>query len=88
MSISIAKARTDLADLINRAAYGKERIVLNRHGKDVCALIPIETLKELEAWEKMEDAADLKVLKERRKEPSIPWETAKKALARKSTLGR
>ena len=83
MSISIAKARTDFADLINRAAYGKERIILNRHGKNVCAIVPMESLKALEALEKIEDASDRKTLAERRKEPSIPWAKAKKAIARK-----
>ena len=66
MSISIAKARIDLADLVNRAAYGKERIVLNRHGKNLCALVSIDSLKALEAFEKREDASDRKALSERR----------------------
>ena len=85
MSISIAKARTDFADLINRAAYGKERIVLNRHGKNVCAIVPMESLKALEALEKLEDASDRKILAERRKEASIPWTKAKKTLSRKTS---
>jgi prevent-host-death family protein len=84
MSVSIARARTDFADLINRAAYGKERIVLNRHGKNVCAIVPMESLRALEALEKLEDAADRKVLPERRREASIPWNKAKKALSKPS----
>jgi prevent-host-death family protein len=78
--VSIVQARTDFADLINRAAYGKERIILNRHGKNVCAIVPMESLKALEALEKLEDAADRKAIASRRAEPSIPWEKAKKLL--------
>jgi prevent-host-death family protein len=76
--VSIAQARTDFADLINRAAYGKERIILSRHGKNVCAIVPMESLKALEALEKLEDAADRKTIASRRAEPSIPWEKATK----------
>ncbi len=87
--ISIVKARTEFAELINRAAYGKERIILSRHGKSVAAIVPMESLKALEALEKLEDAADRKTLASRRQEPSISWEKAKKHLSgpasRKST---
>jgi prevent-host-death family protein len=42
--MSTAEARENLAELVNRVAYGKERIVLTRHGKEVAALVPIEDL--------------------------------------------
>jgi prevent-host-death family protein len=43
-SVSTAEARQNLADLVNRVAYGKERIVLTRHGKEIAAIVPIEDL--------------------------------------------
>ncbi len=46
--VSTADARRNLADLVNRVAYGKERVVLTRHGKQLCALVPIEDLSFLE----------------------------------------
>lgn len=46
--IPITKARDELADLINRAAYGHERIMLTRHGKTVAGLVPPEDLAWLE----------------------------------------
>jgi prevent-host-death family protein len=82
IGVSIAQARIDFADLINRAAYGKERIVLIRHGKSVCALVPMESLKALEALEKLEDAADRRILAARRGEPSMAWDKAKKLLSK------
>jgi prevent-host-death family protein len=47
-SISTADARQNLAELINRVAYGKERVVLTRHGKEIAALVPVEDLTLVE----------------------------------------
>jgi prevent-host-death family protein len=44
-SISVADARSDLAELLNRVAYGKERLVITRHGRELAALVPVEDLK-------------------------------------------
>jgi prevent-host-death family protein len=79
-NVSVAQARKDLADLVSRASYGKERFVVQKHGKAACAIIPMEALKALEAWESMEDESDLKAIEERRGEPSRPWEAVKKIL--------
>ncbi|MGH7500435.1 MAG: type II toxin-antitoxin system Phd/YefM family antitoxin [Longimicrobiales bacterium] len=42
--ISTAEARQNLAELVNRVAYGKERVVLTRHGKEIAAVVPVEDL--------------------------------------------
>lgn len=55
--IAVIDARKDLADILNRAAYGKERVVLTRRGKDVAAIVSIDDLNMLEA---IEDHMDLK----------------------------
>ena len=47
-SVSTAEARKYLADLLNRAAYGKERFVVTRHGKELVAIVPAEDLELLE----------------------------------------
>ena len=44
-SISVADARSDLAELLNRVAYGKERLVVTRHGRELAAIVPIEDLQ-------------------------------------------
>ena len=80
-SVSVAQARKDLADLVSRAAYGKERIVVQKHGKPACAIIPIEALKALEEWERLEDKSDLKAIEDRKGEPSRPWEAVKRSLS-------
>ena len=54
--IAVIDARKDLADILNRAAYGKERVVLTRRGKDVAAIVPMDDVRMLEA---IEDHMDL-----------------------------
>ncbi|BAZ65395.1 hypothetical protein NIES4106_01330 [Fischerella sp. NIES-4106] len=50
-SISATEARANLQELINRVEYGRERIVIERHGKAAVAMIGLEDLKRLEALE-------------------------------------
>ena len=47
-NVNAAEARDDFADTVNRVAYGKERIVISRRGKELAAVIPIEDLHLLE----------------------------------------
>jgi prevent-host-death family protein len=48
-SVPVTQARAEFADLINRAAYGHERIVITRHGRVIAALISAEDLERLAA---------------------------------------
>ena len=63
--IGVADIRANLADVINRVAYGGERIVLQRRGKQVLAVVSMEDLELLNA---LEDRADVKAAKKARKE--------------------
>ena len=56
--IAVIDARKDLADVLNRAAYGKERVVLTRRGKDVAAIVPMDDLNVLEAIEDHMDVTE------------------------------
>jgi len=47
--IPVTEARAQLSELINRVGYGKERIVLTRHGKPLVALVPAEVLAEVDS---------------------------------------
>ena len=48
-TISVSDVRQQLADILNRVAYGNERIVLERHGRAIAAVVPIGDLAVLEA---------------------------------------
>ena len=56
--ITASKVRKDFSDTVNRVAYGHERVVLQRRGKEIAAVVPIEDLKLLEALEDRIDLAD------------------------------
>jgi prevent-host-death family protein len=53
--IGIAEARRDLSAIINRVAYGGERIILASRGKPKAAIVSIEDLHRLEEMEKTVD---------------------------------
>lgn len=58
--ISASEARANFPDIMNRAEYRGERILIQRHGKAAVAVISIEDLKLLEAIEDAIDSAKLR----------------------------
>jgi prevent-host-death family protein len=77
--VSTSAVRRDFSEVLNKVAYAKERIILQRHGKDVAAVIPIEDLQLLEDIEDKTDAKlARKAMKEVEREGTIPWEKIKK----------
>ena len=76
--VSASKARTDLADILNRVAYKGERVLLHRRGKNVAAVVSLEDFSFLE---ELEDRIDLEearaALAEVKKKGTIPWEKIK-----------
>lgn len=74
-SLPVSKARQEFAELINRVAYKGERIVIQRRGKGVAALVPTE---DLEVLESLEDRMDLEAARKALKEKgTMPWEKVK-----------
>jgi len=70
-TLSIAEARNNLADAINRVSYRGERIVFARRGKPVAALVSAEDLALLRRIEDAEDIrAAVKVLKDYERNPA------------------
>lgn len=47
--IGAHEAKTHLSEYLNRVRYGGERIVIERHGKPVAALVSPEDLERLES---------------------------------------
>jgi prevent-host-death family protein len=52
----LTSARARLGELVNRARFGRERVVISEHGTPVAAIISVEELAELQA---AADAADV-----------------------------
>lgn len=58
--IPVSEFKNEISETINRVVYAGERVLLQRHGKDVAALVSMEELKILEEIEELEDQIDLK----------------------------
>jgi len=46
--VPLTQARAELADLVNKVAYGGERVVLTRHGKPLAAIVSADDFAILE----------------------------------------
>ncbi len=49
MKVSIGRVKRDISDLVNRVAYGGERVVLTSRGKPKAVLISLEDYDRLKA---------------------------------------
>lgn len=56
ITISTGSLRQHLADTLNRAERSKDRIVVERNGRPVAVIVPVEDLDALEALEDADDA--------------------------------
>ena len=92
LQVSIGQVKRDLSELINKVAYGGERIVLTSRGKPKAVLVSVSDYEQLTAQKKarfavireMQDAA-----------PDLPIEQVEKVVAdtvkkvrRKNAAGR
>lgn len=66
--VGIAEARRRLSELINRVAFGEERVVFESRGKAKAALVSLEDLQKLNRLD-LEEA----------REPEDRWEALKRA---------
>jgi prevent-host-death family protein len=79
--MSTVELRENLSDAINRAAFGKERVVLTRRGRKLAGIVPYEDVELLEALEDKKDIEEAKkALKEAAKKGTISLERLKKEL--------
>jgi prevent-host-death family protein len=65
MHANVVDVRNTFSDYLNRASYRGERIIIERRGKPLAALVSLEDLALIE---QMENAADVKAAKKARKE--------------------
>jgi prevent-host-death family protein len=80
-NVSTAKARRHLAELLNRAAYGKERFVVTRHGKELVAIVPAEDLELLERLRQFASRKEIDAaLSDLDEGEAVSWESLKSEL--------
>jgi prevent-host-death family protein len=57
-TVTVVDAKNRFSDLLRRAEHGRERVVVQRHGKPVAAIVSTDDLRRLEALEDRDDLAD------------------------------
>ena len=76
--MGVSEARESFAELVNRAAYGHERVLVSRRGRPIAAIVSIE---DVEFIERVEDELDrqtaLETLADPENSQTIPWERIK-----------
>jgi prevent-host-death family protein len=79
--LSTHDVRSNLSEVLDQVRTRRERILVQRNGRDVAALIPIADLKLLE---RLEDGADIREARRAlAEEERIPWGKVKSRLGLK-----
>ena len=80
-ALTVSKARKVFSETVNRVAYTKERVMVERHGKAIMAMVPVEDVELLQEFENRMDLADIRAaLAEVKKKGTKPWSVLKKEL--------
>lgn len=80
-NLSTSEVREHFSDILNQVAFGKERLIFERRGKGIVAMIPIEDLKLLEFLEDQADREEAKaLLKNIHQEKTYSLESVKEEL--------
>jgi prevent-host-death family protein len=80
-----SKSLRDHVSEVVDAARGGRRFIVTRNGRPRAAIVSLDDLALLRS---AEDAADRRVVAERKREPLVPWEAVKEQLGLKSTPAR
>lgn len=82
-SVTTVELRDAISEIMNRAAFGKERFEVTRNGKALVAIVPVEDIRLLEELEERLDAIlarDGIAAYETGTEEAIPFKQAKTEL--------
>jgi prevent-host-death family protein len=75
-TMTVAEAKNRFSDVLRRAEYGGERVIVERHGKPVAAIVSTDDLRRLEAAENAADLRDAQdALSEAKQKGTAPLET-------------
>ncbi|MBA0915759.1 MAG: type II toxin-antitoxin system Phd/YefM family antitoxin [Nitrospira sp.] len=80
-TLTVSEARKVFAETVNLVAYTKERVMVERHGKAVVAMVPVEDVELLRDLEDRMDLSDVRAaIAEAKKKGTKPWSVLKKQL--------
>ncbi len=78
---SASDARQNFSEIVNQVAYGGERVIIQRHGKELAAVVPIADLALLRDLEAHIDLADAReAVKAARESGTVSLEELKQQL--------
>ena len=89
--IKTKQARDEFGSIVNRVAYGKERIVLVRRNREMAAIIPMEEFRILEQLiAREEDRLDAEAARTRKASPKdrVPYEKIRQEASLNSVQDR
>lgn len=79
-TVSSSSAREQLPEMLNRARYAKERVIITRRNAQVAALVPMEDVRLLERLEEEFDRAQVEqALEEAGRDGTVSWESIRPA---------
>jgi prevent-host-death family protein len=79
----VTRARRTLSDVVSHVAFGGDRVVLSRNGRDLAAIVPMDLYRLMELEEDRLDVAEMHRAKREaaaRGEQPVPYEEARKRL--------
>jgi prevent-host-death family protein len=80
-TLSVSEARNEFAELVNRAGYGGERILVARRGRPLAGIVSAEDVVLLQA---LEDALDLAAVRSALRDPEsahpLDWSAVRERL--------
>ncbi len=79
-ALDLTQARARFAESVNRVTYRGERILIQKHGRPVAALVPVEDLALIRELEDRIDLEDARKALAEAKGKLVPWETVKREL--------
>lgn len=79
--ISTGEARKNMSELLNRAAYGGERFVVTRHGKELVAIVPVADATLLDRLRELLSRRDFEAaMKAVAELGTVPWDEVRRDL--------
>lgn len=79
--VTAKELRANLAEIVNRVAFGGEQIVVKRHGKPLIAIVATYDLQACQALEDYNDAKEFERAEAAGElEDTVPWEQVREEL--------
>jgi prevent-host-death family protein len=84
----VTRARRTLSDVVSHVAFGGDRVVLSRNGRDLAVIVPLDLYRLMELEEDRLDLAEMHRAKREaasRGEKAVPYGRVRKGLGLDST---